>query len=186
MQAGIALCTAADVYDVWSQTGAQARYDDDLSGVPAAAPELLMLDRMIQRASSFVSSKLRDRYKMADFQGSAPPTDTPISVNWYASIVAAYYTAIRKGLPCPQGIAGLYELALKELDLVRTGQMSLAEVNDSFDTLPFVVNQHVDTNYRDAKLRKIIALSTTSPPAPNSGRKSYTDDSSLGGGMFID
>ena len=186
MQVGTALCEKQDVDDVWSAPGVVGRYDDDLSGSGAlAAGELAMLDRFIQRASSYVTGKLKDRYKLADFQGSAPPTNTPISVNWYTSIIAAYYTAIRRGLACPGGLETLYKMAIEELELIRTGSMSLAEVNDSFDTLPFVTNQHVDGNYRSAKLRKILAISTTSDPPPNSGRKSYPERYP-GGGHYID
>ena len=185
MQTGISLCTQADVEDIWSATGVAGRYDDDLSGGVIAAGEILVLNRFIMRASSYVSGRLKDRYKIVDFQGSNPPVDTPISVNWYASIIAAFYSAIRRGIACPQGLADLYKMTLDDLEKIHGGSLSLAEVNESFDTLPFVTNLHVDGNYRSAKLRKIQQISTTSEPTPNSGRKSYPERFPTGG-YFID
>jgi phage gp36-like protein len=157
--------TRADVETIASPTAVIRWVDDDADGTLSAS-EVGYIDRAIERAANRMNASLEMRYRLADLEGNTWCRDAN-------SLLAAYLLATRRGNPAPDHLQEQYELLLADLQEIRDGRLVVPQAGESVETIPTVSNFTVDPARAQAKVRRVEATSTGSPPS--GGRKSFPD-----------
>lgn len=146
--------TEADSVRFWlSDDGLVGRLDDDQSGDNNDA-ELAFLTQAITWASARINLYCLGRHAAADLAAS------PI-VSYWCSVIAAPMLAKRRGNPVPASLAQTYEEVMEDLKMVRSGEVSLADVATRDSSFPVWSNVRVDVRYDLAKVRKQRPISSS-------------------------
>ena len=128
-------CTKADLEAIWPPTDLLASVDDDTSGTLSATEESY-IDRAIERAASFMNSRLETRYRLSNLAENTWCRDANAAL-------AAYWLSTRRGDPAPAHLQQQYDAYLATLAEIAAGRMKVPQAAESFDMTPTVTNFNV-------------------------------------------
>ncbi len=112
-------CDQDDVAMILSADGQTARLDDDATGT-LSATESGYLTRAIRWATARCNLYLLSKYAASDLANSW-------IVSQWCSIIAAYFVSCRRGNPSASSLKDLYEEALEDLEMIRSGEANLPD-----------------------------------------------------------
>jgi len=148
-------CTESDIQSLLSVDGETGSLDDDNDG-SVNAVEQGYLTQAINWASDRVNFFCLPRYAAVDLANSW-------LVNNWTVICAGYWLSTRRGNPPPGSFADLYEDALKDMEMIRTGQAQLPGIGLRTNAWPAWSNVRVDQLYALRKIRVEKPISEQSP-----------------------
>lgn len=138
-------CNEADVNEFLSVEGKVGRVDDD-SDQAVNAAEQLAITQAIRFATMRVNWFAQDRYCPVDLAQSWV-------VNRWAVICACYWLSCRRGNPPPGSFDELYREAIKDMELVHSGEYQIPDIGLRYDSFPAWSNVRVNVLYALRKIR---------------------------------
>lgn len=156
--------TQADIQALMSSVGELNVTDDDNDGSQSAA-ELAFTTKAISWATDRVNFYLQPFHKASELTKSWV-------VNEWATILACYWLASRRGNPTPSSFDALYKDTIKDLETCASGRMHVPNIAHRDSMWPAWSNVRVNPYYalRKVRVERGISERTTTPYAQNIDR----------------